>query len=111
MKFTINVNKNSVESDPTKDWENVFRVMKQAIDSDQGILIHGVRGENLSACTAIVFVTLLLGQKYNVSFEDVYMKIREQRPCVNVDMKYLKLGSAYLTSKGLDNLSSREKLG
>ncbi len=108
---TININKNSVEGDPTKDWENVFRVMKQAIDSDQGILIHGVRGENLSACTAIVFVTLLLGQKYNVTFEDVYMKIREQRPCVNVDMKYLKLGSAYLTSKGFDNLSSREKLG
>ena len=88
----------------------IFTKIKQHHDINQGVLIHGVKGENFSAMIAILYLTLTLGVKYNVNLETVYIAIKNKRPCINVELKYLQFASSYLSKNGLDMLSSKEKL-
>ena len=88
----------------------ILTKIKQHQDINQGVLIHGVKGENFSAMIAILYLTLTLGVKYNVNLETVYIAIKNKRPCINVELKYLQFASSYLSKNGLDMLSSKEKL-
>ena len=89
----------------------VLYSLSQGFNNIIGIELLGYSKSPIStAMIAILYLTLTLGVKYNVNLETVYIAIKNKRPCINVELKYLQFASSYLSKNGLDMLSSKEKL-